>query len=934
MNRLFKNIKSFVSCAVVAAMLGSSAVSCSYDDTELWQEIENIKSDLADLRASVEKELAALRDLINGKTTIVSVDPQNDGGKVITLSDGTKITVYPKGDKVPADIVTIITVNGVQYWARYDGLGTAQPITDAAGNYIPVADAAPQTRVNSTTNVIEISFDGGKTWMTSGYSQSATDSVIVDAKVVYSDWQTDSEGNPLPLYFELTLVDGSVVKVGMQGGKLVMTHDSVFVACGSETMFGLEVADAADYMSTTPKGWLCDVEHDAYNGRMYLNFTAPTEAAIKSGAAVEEGVAKLMVVFNNGSSAIASIKVSTKPATVNFTFDGAYIEVGYGANYLLCGMVAKNEYNAEAVAKDCNTALSTSSKVSGVVQLSFTEELSAFVSYKQLVKGQLKAGAEYIFWSVVPMADADGDLSVKAESIATESRKHTAVSFKVVDESFFDVNIEFEVVGSEPYALGYALASEFNAKELVAYYTANPSYLNATHQDITYAGSFVELFANSYSKLESGVEYVAWYLAKNENGVYVEDNLLSWEFSTMGFDTTGDIEIVAGEAVINYDSIEVVLDTEKPHMMIYYSILPSYMASGYPNDADVIDMLIAEGSKVVTEGSVLAKKDKCKSGDKFTLFAVAVDKAGKIGKPFKAEYTTKTIEYNSLDLKLELLDYQATNTQVKVTCSGAKSYRYIYTQSGGSDWTEVYGGTVTKAGEYIVKNPTNSRVHDTANSKYALVDGCIVLSDLITDKEYVLVVMAVDEAGLCSKAKSIYFTPIMNIGEFVYKTDNAWSKGKPEIVECYVTELGMYDITWLVKPQKGYTAYTIAEHPLNIENAECDTPEKLAAYICALVDTGTNVNPQGHTCEWREDGNYSRTWMDWADLDGDGIFESYVEKSQDGYPGVYNFYHGEKDVTVIFVTWKDEYDNYHEPFAYDPTNMTEVEWNYSAYAIK
>ena len=934
MNRLFKNIKSFVSCAVVAAMLGSSVVSCSYDDTELWKEIENIKSDLADLRASVEKELAALRDLINGKTTIVSVDPQNDGSKIITLSDGSKITVYPKGDKVPADIVTIITVNGVQYWARYDGLGSAHPITDADGNYIPVADAVPQTRVNSSTNVIEISFDGGNTWLATGYSQSATDSIIVDAKVVYSEWQTDSEGNALPLYFELTLIDGSVVKIGMQGGKLVMAHDSVFVACGSETMFGLEVADAADYMSTTPKGWLCDVEHDAYNGRMMLNFTAPTEAAIKSGAAVEEGVAKLMVVFNNGSSAIASIKVSTKPAVVNFTFDGADIEVGYGVNYLLCGMVAKSEYNAESVAKDCNIVLSSSTKVDGVAQLSFAEELSTFVSYKQLIKGQPKAGVEYIFWSVVPATDADDNLSVKTESIASESRKYTAVSFKVVDESFFDVNVEFEVVGSEPYALGYALASEFNAKELVAYYTANPSYLSATHQDISYTGSFVELFANGYAKLESGVEYVAWYLAKSESGVYLEENLLSWEFSTMGFDTTGDIEIVAGEAVVDYDSIEVELDTEEPHMMIYYNILPSYMASGYPTDTDVIDMLIAEGEKVVTEGSVKAKKDKCKSGDKFTLFAVAVDKDGKIGKPFKAEYTTKTIEYNSLDLKLELVDYQATNTMIKVTCSGAKSYKYIYAQSGSSEWTEVYGGTATKAGEYIVKNPTSSRVHDTADSKYALVDGCIVLSDLIADKEYVVVVMAVDEAGLCSKAKSVYFTPIMNIGEFVYMTDASWSKGKPEIVDCYTTELGMFDITWLVKPQKGYTAYTIADHPLNIEAAACDTPEKLVAYICSLVDTGTITNPQGHTCEWREDGNYSRTWMDWADLDGDGIFESYVEKSQDGYAGVYNFYHGQKDVTVIFVTWKDEYDNFHEPFAYDPTNNKVVEWNYSAYSIK
>ena len=916
MKNIFKSMKSIISCAVVAAMMGSMAVSCSYDDSKLWKEVENIKGELAELRESIEAELSALRDLINGKTTIVSVDTQDDGSKLVTLSDGTKITVFPESDYLPKDIVTIVTEDGVKYWGMYNEAGEAYPIM-VDNNYVPVADATPQTRVNSDTNAIEVSFDGGKTWFVTGYSQSATDSIIKDVKVVYSDWQTDSEGNALPLYFELTLIDGSVVKIGMQNGKLVLPCDAVFVAYETSTLFGIEVADAADFMTTTPKGWECEVNHDIKANRMMLNITAPAESAVKAGSAVDGGVVKLFVSFNNGSAAIASIKVSTKPATVNFTAEGVYVEVGYGANYLLCGMVAKSEYNAETVARECNALLNSSSNTTnGIVQLSFTEELSAFVPYTQLVNGELQAGVEYLFWCVSPRTSDAGDFSVKSSDIATQVRKHSSVSFKVVDRSFFDVSVEFEVVGSEPYALGYALASEFNAKELVAYYTANPSYLSATHQDISYTGSFVELFANGYAKLESGVEYVAWYLAKSESGVYLEENLLSWEFSTMGFDTTGDIEIVAGEAVINYDSIEVELDTEEPHMMIYYNILPSYMASGYPTDTDVIDMLIAEGEKVVTEGSVKAKKDKCKSGDKFTLFAVAVDKDGKIGKPFKAEYTTKTIEYNSLDLKLELVDYQATNTMIKVTCSGAKSYKYIYAQSGSSDWTEVYGGTATKAGEYIVKNPTSSRVHDTADSKYALVDGCIVLSDLIADKEYVVVVVAVDEAGLCSKPQAVYFTPIMNIGKFVKKGDANWAVGKPTLKLGDITEKGQYyQFVWYITPQKGYKAYTLAVMPDVLKEAGCDTPEKIVNFILANVDNEDARYNVGNTCEYSDSG-YSYTWTDiWGDV--------YVEEN---LPGVYNHCKtGVKDMTMIYTTWEDEYGNFHEPFVYDPTNKREIE---------
>jgi hypothetical protein len=184
----------------------------------------------------------------------VSVDTQDDGSKLVTLSDGTKITVYPESDYLPKDIVTIVTEDGVKYWGMYNEAGEAYRIM-VDNNYVPVADATPQTRVNSDTNAIEVSFDGGKTWFVTGYSQSATDSIIKDVKVVYSDWQTDSEGNALPLYFELTLIDGSVVKIGMQNGKLVLPCDAVFVAYETSTLFGIEVADAADFMTTTPKGW-------------------------------------------------------------------------------------------------------------------------------------------------------------------------------------------------------------------------------------------------------------------------------------------------------------------------------------------------------------------------------------------------------------------------------------------------------------------------------------------------------------------------------------------------------------------------------------------------------------------------------------------------------------------------------------------------------
>lgn len=926
MNRFFKSIKSVVCCTVVAAMLGSSVVSCSYDDSKLREEIENIKGELADLRASVEEELSALRGLIDGMITVVSVQEQN-GSKLITLSDDTTITVYPKGDKVPANIVTVVAIDGTMYWAMYDSQGTANPVM-VNGKKVPVVEVAPQTRVNNETKAIEISFDGGISWITTGYTESAIDSIVKDANIVYSDWQTDSKGNPLALYFELTLVDGSVVKMGMQNGKLVMDYDAVYAGYGSTTHFGLQLDDAADFMTIAPMGWECDGEYNAASGNLALYFSAPTEAQVKRGEAVAEGVAKLMVVFNNGSSAIASIKLSTKPASVNFAAEGAYVEVGYGVEYLLCGMVAKDEYSADAIARECNEALSTATTAEGIVQLAFGEVLSKFVSYSDLVKGSLKAGAEYLFWCVAPHSNDAGDLVVNKEEIVSESVIFASVSFSVVDRSFFDVNIKFEALGSKPYALGYALASEFNAKELVEYYNANPNRLDAKYKDMSYEGSFVELFASEGVKLESGVEYVAWYLAKNDDGKYVESNLSSWNFSTMGFDTTGDIEVVAGEVVVGYDYVEVELDTEEPHMMIYYTAMPAEEAAAYTDDATIIDMLIAKGVKEVTEDAVVASYTDCAEGATITFFAMAVDKDGKIGKPFKAEYTTKVVEYSDLTPHLEVTEAMVSGTIIKVSCSGAKSYKYLYTRVDSTEWKELLGGNYVKAGEYMIKNPDSPMIIDTADSEHALVNGCIVLTDLTADKEYVLVLLAMSEDDMPSYAVSIHFTPIGNMNSFVYKTDAGWNLGKPELLDCEANLMGQFlSIQWHILPQEGCTAYSIAIKPEWLEAAGCVNAEDIVKYITANVDNGVGtLNEKGRTCEWKADGNYGYYVKDYVDSDGDGFIDTETDRFVGGCPGVHNICpSGEKDVTMIYTTWKDQYGNFHEPFIYDPTKKKFVD---------
>ncbi len=930
------NIKSVVAALATTALLASSTVSCSYDDTEIWNEIDQIKQELVDLRTQVENELNALNSLVSGMTTVTDVSQKSDGSTVVTLSDGSKITVYPKGTDVPANTITTVEIEGVLYWAYFDGLGTAQPIL-VNGKNVPVADVAPQTKVNDETGAIEVSFDGGKSWITTGYTESDVCSLFADVDVVYSDWQVDADGNPVALYCVITLHDGTAIKVGMQHGHLILPMDSVFVAYGGEATIYVDVEDAADYMTQVPRGWACDVKHEAKNDRMILTFKAPTYEQVQAGYADIEGVAKLMVVFNNGSSAIASVKVSTNAVTVNFTHEGVYVEASYGTDYILCGIIPSSSYKASTLTNYCNDILAKGDAAGAnaqkyVRQVAFMDEKTIFTPYEELREEAMVVGTEYTFWYVVPRdgATSESSMYVVENEMVSYKYTHSVITLELVESGIFDATVKFGAEGSLGYMLGYELAEEFDAAELAAYYTEHPELLYFDNKHTAYEGSFLELFDPYAQSLNPGTKYVAWCINKPATQSLVEDNVVYVEFETSPFADGGTIEVVASDENIEYTRLSMNLSTVEGHVAIYYNILPSHMASAYPDDTYRKEMLLSEGKNVISDKPVPVFYDKAKAGDKLTLFAMAVDKEGKFGKILVKEYTTKNYEYNALALTLTLEEYKVDDTKISVACEGASKFLYVYAPIASTDWTDVFGGSKKKAGEFIIANPTDRRIYDTSVPEYALVDGKIQLSGLTMDEEYAVVVMAIDAENGYSEPQACYFTPIANIGVMVKRTDANWAVGKPEIIMGETTEVEFFNFSWYTKPQKGYVAYSMVDHPENLVSdyfgTNINTPEKLISYIVAGCDNGKR--DCGHRCEWQEDNTYTRTWREMADLNGDGRFDldEWVEYSEEGLPGVYNsFFYGTKDEHLIYVTWVGEDGNFHEPFAWDPTNDVEVE---------
>lgn len=209
MKRIFTNLKAYASVAMAIAVMGVAAlgVSCKYDDTAIYDEIEGVKGDLdgvkgdlaeleervAKLETKVNTEVAALQALVvTAKTEIL--DEVDDKfavvngtveeieaalaekyaelaakdkeladqlatmeaaiGKVITAQQkatGEWVLTLSDGKEITVypqtkmvyHGVTVKEENGVYYWAQYSENGVVSFLKDAEGNKYPLHHATP-----------------------------------------------------------------------------------------------------------------------------------------------------------------------------------------------------------------------------------------------------------------------------------------------------------------------------------------------------------------------------------------------------------------------------------------------------------------------------------------------------------------------------------------------------------------------------------------------------------------------------------------------------------------------------------------------------------------------------------------------------------------------------------------------------------------------
>lgn len=291
MKKFYANFKSVVAAVVLASM--TLAASCSYDDTGVKNELEQIKVDLAALTervAALEKRLAeevdALTDLIEGKVVVTEITKDAEGNTIINLSNGEKVTVLAGCDCVPTE----------------------------------PCDCDPlQYRV--VDGVLEVSADG-ENWIA---VKVAPECVVAEVVVNEDNTVTITLANGE----EFTVVKAEVIEFDS-------TRSQLYVLPGETKAIPFTINDAvADVnVMNQPLGWKAEValaeseesEDNVDPGmgvlaaggtEFVLSITGPAQEFVNAGFAEKEGYISVHFNSENGSCKVGKILVNLAEVKLN-----------------------------------------------------------------------------------------------------------------------------------------------------------------------------------------------------------------------------------------------------------------------------------------------------------------------------------------------------------------------------------------------------------------------------------------------------------------------------------------------------------------------------------------------------------------------------------------------------------------------------------------
>ncbi len=874
---LMKIGQFFRNAALVVAMACPMFTSC-YNDAALWDEIDGIHGDvatleqkLAALEAKLNTDLQALQTLLEGKisalegkvdglVTVKEVEENKDGSVTITLSDDTKFTVFPKFEQDYTGLVTTVEIDGVLYWAVYGEDGVAAPAKDANDNLIPVVDVVPQVRVDQETALVEISFDGGVEWIAIGYNEPC---VFEGAEVVYTDNYTDEEEAEYPEYYQetpmyvvLTLPDGSTITVTIDGAASFLFASNYggaittqYIAAGSTTAIPVQAVNISDWVKEVPAGWKVveDTQYLAEYGQAEFHVTAPTAEAIASGAAVSEGLLKVLAVAEGGKSVTASVKLTVKAfESVSAGKGNVTVKMNSGLGGYLVGVSTLADYDPEAIIAELKPVVEyvpdpddwfdygwspwyVEENTTPLDDNYFDGSIEDYPIADLKNIADLVAGEQYVVWAIGLtswMNEATWESGYYLGDIFSTTYLNASVELETTKLSFNDIQISAKFEGVTAFYGAFqmkyndedirsGLVSELNSSLNSSWGAPTPVFVEDIQgmTDGVYAGDPITL-VDGWQKIGPDETYYLYIIPYVEGKTkYTVADMYYYEWTTEALVSGGTLSVTPGEVKAEYKSVSVPLTAEGA-VYIYYKFVDPEMVSTITDKA----AYLLENGTVVAGGEASANQYNMTPGSAKTLFAMAVDQNGCYGEVFVKEYSTKAMEFASAVVKVEVQGTPSQTGLVKISCDAeVDTYYYWYKSSDHFTWsTNYYGTTVETASAYIALTPSSYYMNKVAAAD--LPTEGIEMTGLTVGSLHYFVVSAKLTTGEYTKATIVSFTPEMSLGNFVYAVDDngnenaTWVAAKP-VVTTNVSSVGDFTtVEWSVDVPDGYTAVTACFH--------------------------------------------------------------------------------------------------------------------------
>lgn len=815
-----------LSKAIICSIFAIPMLTSCFDDTLLWDKINNIENRLESLEISLNEQLSALNSLISGKTTIADCKRNADGSYDVELSNGIRFTVPAEGCDY-SSLVSVKEVNGVKCWATYDANGNLVVLTDSSGNPIPVVRKEYKTSVEAIIEdgIYYLVIDGKK-YMT-GYD--ATELVQV-----FSSCQTHKDASGKVYAMTFTFGEGVKVTVAVDGyhGVVFKLPDAVgsspviseyYINYGETQSIQMNTVGILDYAMQVPDGWRIAERIDNLTGDIYLDITAPSKKAVESGAAEDEGDLKVVAVVEGGKAAITRLSLSATPFKVfNITSIKAEIEPYNGVQKYVYGLCTTDEYDETELISQIEKALESSDDLPAGMYIS---ESRMEKTLNEIYNEELDVFAAYTFWAIPALYSETEGYYVRKGMFQTHSITPIKVEISEPAASLLDARVSVNVEGTESMYAGTSLKSDDLFESII--YKINNGIISpvSTGKYTGAASEFPTAESNKGVEFHPATTYVIWVVpTEKAKKKYSVDDIIFKEFTTKDVTTEGSLELTLGEPVTDKTSIRIPIASNGAEI-IYYAYLSDTDGNRYSTlkDEDKAELIREHPTCTsVKASSTQAVITRVKPNTTMWLYAMAVDQDGRHGKVSTMSAKTAAMEYNDLTLSVTVPEVGSDRASFQVKVQGGTATEYIYWIGKISDafWanTAYLGATLNTAQEYMACYPDDENIVRVMN-KYGKVsaDGTIIIDDLNMSTQYVFIVLAKDETGLYSKGGYKMITTLSaQLGTIVREDSAKWKTARNQI-----------EISWIKEAfHKGANSNMPSSYAFNIK-----CPTDLTAYI-------------------------------------------------------------------------------------------------------